>query len=236
MVCVRHGRCCTHPLLHFGAQPSTNIHPSSSVVPQPSETIPQVSPLACGIDCSICDLPIPPSGNYFHCPRCDDGDYDVCIDCYLRLVNNGQIAEENGPRGWRRCLKGHRMIISGFGVSARGQRFIVIKDIVGGHALNFSDTSPTSGSYPPSGGCGFRVSAQWSYWPKEGDDDELAFPRGAEIQECENIDANWSWGVYCGRKGLFPSSFCKVVDEVNDCIEKCDDLIGQDTLITTNRL
>ena len=100
VVCVRHGRCCTHPLLHVGAHPSTNIHPSSSVDPQPSDTIPQVSPLACSIDCSICDLPIPPSGNHFHCPWCDDGDYDVCIDCYTRLVNSGQITEENGPRGW----------------------------------------------------------------------------------------------------------------------------------------
>ena len=112
----------------------------------------------------------------------------------------------------------------------------MIKGLVGGHALDCSDTSSTSGSYPPSGGGGFRVSAQWSYWPKEGDDDELAFPRGAEIQECENIDANWSWGVYCGRMGLFPRSFCKVVDEVNDSIDECDDPIGRDTVVASNRL
>ena len=149
VVCVRRGRCCTHPLLHVGAHPSTNSQPSSSVNPRPSDTIPPFSPLACSINCSICDLPIPPSGNHFHCPRCDDGDYDVCIDCYLRLVNNGQITEENGPRGWRRCLKGHRMIIFGFGFSARGQRFVVIKDLVGGHAMDASDTSTTSGRYPP---------------------------------------------------------------------------------------
>ena len=236
VVCIKRGNCCTHPLLHVGAHPFTNSEPSSFFNPQLSDTIPAFSPLKCSVICSICDLPIPLSGNHFHCPRCEDGNYDMCTDCYLRLVHNGQISEEDGPQDWRRCLKGHRMTIFGFGVSARGQRFIVIKGLVGGHALNYSDTRPTSGSYPPSGGGGFRVSAQWSYWPKEGDDDELAFPRGAEIQECENIDGDWSLGVYCGRKGLFPSIYCKVVDEVNGSTERCDDPIGQDTLVAANRL
>ena len=234
VVCVRHGRCCTHPLLHVGAHPSTNISSSSPVDPQPSGKTPQFSPLACSINCSICDLPIPPSGNHFHCPQCDDGDYDMCIDCYLRLVNNGQISEEDGPRGWRRCLKGHRMIIFGFGFSARGQRFVVIKDLVGGHALNVSEMSHTSGEYPPSGGGGLRVSAQWSYWPKDGDDDELAFPRGAEIKECENVDGNWSWGVYCGRTGLFPSSYCRgVVERVSDYPERCHDAVDLNAVSAT---
>ena len=237
VVCIRRGRCCTHPLLHFGAHPSSNIHPSSSVEPQQLDIIPQVSPVECSVECSICDLPIPPSGKYFHCPQCDGGAYDVCIDCYLRLVNNGQITEENGPRGWRRCLKGHRMIIFGFGITARGQRFVVINDLVGGHASNVPDTSLTSCRHPTSRGSGLRVSAQWSYWPKEGDDDELAFPRGAEIRECENVNGDWSWGVYCGRKGLFPSSYCKVIaEDVNDYIERCNDPVSQDTLVATNRL
>ena len=79
-----------------------------------------------------------------------------------------------------------------------------------------------------------RVSAQWSYWPKDSDDDELAFPRGAEIQECENIDGDWSWGVYCGRKGLFPSNYCKgVVEDVNDYLESCDDPVDQNALVAT---
>ena len=35
----------------------------------------------------------------------------------------------------------------------------------------------------------------------------LRFPRGAEIQECENINNDWFWGCYCGRKGLFPGGY-----------------------------
>ena len=207
--CVRAGRCCTHPLSLIGSHPSTNVDFVSSMDSQPSETTPQISPLTCYIDCSICISPIPPTANHFHCPQCDD---DLCASCYLKLVKRGQISQANGPRGWRRCLKNHRMVVVGFEFSDRGQRFIVVKDLVGGHALDVSNPKSASETYPPSGGGGLRMVAQWSFWPSEGGD-ELALPRGAEIRECENVDDEWTLGFYCGRQGLFPRCYCKDVTE-----------------------
>ena len=93
----------------------------------------------------------------------------------------------------------------------------MVADLVGGHALIVSDLSLANGKYPPSGGLGLRVLARWSHWPHESDnDDELAFPQGAEIRECENVNDHWFWGVYCGRKGLFPGTYVEVIGDVDE--------------------
>jgi hypothetical protein len=60
--------------------------------------------------------------------------------------------------------------------------------------------------YPPDGGVGDRLLACWKYWPDEGVEDELAFPRGAEIREAEDVNGDWCWGVYCGVGKLFPAN------------------------------
>ncbi|KAG8531393.1 uncharacterized protein KY384_003022 [Bacidia gigantensis] len=86
-----------------------------------------------------------------------------------------------------------------------------------------SSTNPTATNlekvggdkvFPPSGGVGLRVVALWSYWPQEGVEDELGFPKGAEIRECENINEDWFWGIYCRRKGLFPGGYGRVIGRV----------------------
>ena len=66
-----------------------------------------------------------------------------------------------------------------------------------------SFTPPTMlKQYPPNGGIGMHVQALWSYWPADDVVDELAFPKGAEIRECEDINGDWFWGFYCGWKGF----------------------------------
>lgn len=218
--CVRGGRCCTHPLLHVGSHPSTSVQSIESIGFLPSVKTPQFSSLICSIYCSICGLPVPLPGKHFHCTRCDDGDYDVCVDCYLKLVEDGQISEADGPRGWRRCLKGHSMIIFWFGIAVRGQLFMVVRDIVRDNDLVLG---PSRARGETTEGGSLRFLALWSYWPKEGDDDELAFPKGAEIQECEKTNGDWFWGIYCGRKGLFPSNHCRaIVERVDEACERAD--------------
>lgn len=268
--CVNQGNCCTHPLLPASYPMSTNPidsgpsnttqHVSSTtftpfITSQPQSTEEPLDeshiPLTFRTKCDICTYPIPPSTTRFHCPQCNDGDYDICTTCYLRLVKTGRINAENGPRGWRRCPNGHRMIVIGFEDSVQGQRRIVLEDLVGGHALNdttdsegkvwrwrdetqrtqaktmskavngrsSSGSTPhpndlAGGKYPPNGGVGMRVLAMWSYWPQEGVDDELAFPKGAEIRECEDINGDWFLGVYCGRKGVFPGNYCRILENV----------------------
>ena len=64
---------------------------------------------------------------------------------------------------------------------------------------------------PPDGGVGMRTQALWSRFPPEGVQDELAFPRNAIITEVEDINGDWYWGVYAGKKGLFPGNFVRVL-------------------------
>lgn len=152
--CVNQGKCCTHPLLPVA-------HPSitSSRSDQPLKSIPHSSftpaiaspnskpdsiPLTFSTVCDICRYPIPPSTTRFHCPQCNNGDYDICHSCYLKLVSTNRISKENGDKGWRRCLKGHRMIIVGFEDGSSGQRRVVVRDLVGGHALKDDPSNPPS--------------------------------------------------------------------------------------------
>lgn len=86
-------------------------------------------------ECDICHYPIPPSNSRYHCPECTQGDYDICTPCYNTLASSGRIRREDGPSGWRRCPKGHRMGIVGFEDREGGQRRIVVQDRVGGLAL-----------------------------------------------------------------------------------------------------
>ncbi|KAF2714701.1 hypothetical protein K504DRAFT_486542 [Pleomassaria siparia CBS 279.74] len=209
-------------------------------------------PLTFTTICNICTYPIPPSHTRYHCPKCNGGDYDICTSCYHKLVGSGRISKEDGMNGWRRCIRGHRMVVVGFEDRDGGQRRIVVKDLVGGFALREEETageprSPTerapaphqraanwswrdpdgtthkygssmtspappgsklsmSGQrFPPNGGVGLRVRANWAYFPADEDKDELGFPKLAEIREAEDINGDWFWGVYAGRKGLFPN-------------------------------
>jgi hypothetical protein len=54
--------------------------------------------------------------------------------------------------------------------------------------------------------------AEWGWFPKEGADDELLFPRGAEIRECKDVNGDWWHGTYMGTQGLFPSPYVKILE------------------------
>ncbi|KAJ5759184.1 hypothetical protein N7520_006340 [Penicillium odoratum] len=282
--CVNQGRCCTHPLLPVRYLSGTSAPNSSAPVAvhnAPVETLGSYKILSFSTNCDICTYPIPASVTRFHCLQCNSGDYDVCTNCYYKLVATSKISKENGYSGWRRCLAGHRMINVGFEDHQDGQRRVVVKALVGGHALkdehvNQSPTSPTATApiaspelgigdwswkegqdrrkkasrarnsltfpirshssdadsvsqngntptsqhasalrrFPPDGGVGLIVFALWSYYPEEGVQDELVFPRGADITEVENINDDWFWGCYAGRTGLFPGSRVTPVGEI----------------------
>lgn len=62
-------------------------------------------------------------------------------------------------------------------------------------------------AFPPSGGAGMRVRARWAFWPREGVEDELGFPRGADVVEAEDVNGDWWMGRYCGRGGLVPGNY-----------------------------
>ena len=169
-------------------------------------------PLTFTTVCNICRYPIPPSNMRYHCLKCNAGDYDICMGCYHKLVISSRIAKEDGVNGWRKCLRGHRMYIVGFEDRDGAQRRMVVRDLVGGYALKEEEEMTVRVQrYPPDGGVGLRLLARWAYWPDEGVEDELAFPRGAEIREAADINGDWYWGVYCGVGKLFPANHVTAV-------------------------
>jgi hypothetical protein len=64
--------------------------------------------------------------------------------------------------------------------------------------------------FPPDGGSGLTAHAMWAWYPKPGAEDELTFPRGADIQEIRDINGDWFFGTYMGAKGVFPAPYVKM--------------------------
>jgi len=98
------------------------------------------------------------------------------------------------------------MAVVGFQDTAEGgQQRIVVRDVVGGLALKEDEASAqASRQLPPDGGVGKRCLAGWNRFVPE--EDELDFPKNAEIKEAERVNEDWFWGVYAGQKGVFPAN------------------------------
>lgn len=181
--------------------------------------------------CDICSKAIQPEDHRYHCPSHPSptqqnannaGDYDICTTCYHQLVDTGKIKRDDGPSGWRKCPGGHRMIVVAFQEDTYlHQRRVVQRDLVGGHILDPKETvgprsrassmSASGSRFPPDGGTGKTYVAMWSYYPEEGHDGsgELMFPKWAEIQECEDQNEDWAYGVYMGNRGLVPRGYVR---------------------------
>ncbi|KAH8821634.1 hypothetical protein F5884DRAFT_95932 [Xylogone sp. PMI_703] len=79
-----------------------------------------------------------------------------------------------------------------------------------------SKTAPTSAtgmsiekSFPPDGGVGMKCLALWSWYRNEEADDELLFPKGADIMEVKDVNGDWYHGTYMGQRGLFPAPYVR---------------------------
>ncbi|KAK4106865.1 hypothetical protein N658DRAFT_461874 [Parathielavia hyrcaniae] len=66
-------------------------------------------------------------------------------------------------------------------------------------------------AFPPDGGAGHRAVAGWGWVPAEGVEDELLFPKGAEVLEVEDINGEWFHGFFMGAGGLFPAPYVRLV-------------------------
>jgi len=81
-------------------------------------------------------------------------------------------------------------------------------------------TAPTSApgvviasGFPPDGGSGMTCVALWSWYPAEGANDELLFPKGAELREVTDVNTDWFHGTYMGKRGLFPAPYARILDK-----------------------
>lgn len=174
--CVQQGKHCIHPLAavaHVSQAPnSPQRHSPSELYPPPltptnsafhfnvpSASLPLLphvpdpasyTSITLSSYCDVCHYSIPPSHARFHCNTCNKGNYDICNACYHSLVNTGKIARDNGPSGWRRCLRSHRMSIVGYEVREGGPHRVVVKEMVGGWALRDDMAIRATTTGPPT--------------------------------------------------------------------------------------
>lgn len=157
--CVNQARHCTHPLqaLYTVTEPSaSSTSPTSpSSTQQGNKT--HLHPLPIHTTCNACTNPIPPSTTRFHCPTCNGGDYDICSACYGSLLSTGAISSQNGPRGWRKCPSGHRMLVIGFEGAAGSLRRVVVEGVVGGWRVREEDTGASTSAAAAASNGGERA-------------------------------------------------------------------------------
>jgi hypothetical protein len=161
--CVNQGKHCTHPLLSLEykspvandkvkttTQPIMPITQLQALKPSTTASLPQFHAKTFKTGCDVCKYLISPSISRFHCPKCNDGDYDIHSDCYISLVKSGRISTDNGHQGWRRCLNGHRMVVLGFEDREGGRQVrIVNRDLVGGLQEPENDMSASALALAP---------------------------------------------------------------------------------------
>ncbi|KAB8337141.1 hypothetical protein FH972_021445 [Carpinus fangiana] len=141
--CVSQAKHCTHPLLALALSAPSSPPPrpqpglSSLLASSTPTDPPTLTALPTATSCNICSFSISPSQSHFHCPTCNNGDYDICNQCYSGLVSSGRISAADGPHGWRRCPSGHRMLVIGFveDDAVQNLRRAVVEPVVGGWSL-----------------------------------------------------------------------------------------------------
>ncbi|KAI1378207.1 hypothetical protein F4677DRAFT_412470 [Hypoxylon crocopeplum] len=192
--CVNQGKCCTHPLLPLAyVAPVTSPHspPSSPrLLRRPRGATLYLGPNAVSLGnfksltftttCEVCQEAIPPHHRRYHCYECtsttapdaQQGDYEICVDCYATIVHKKRISDENGHGGWRRCLKGHRMAVVGYSEGSHGLRHNIFQDMVGGTSLRME---PYEGTGPNEEGLRLQ---KWSW---NG-------PKGARLERFVTVD------------------------------------------------
>jgi hypothetical protein len=200
--CVKQGRVCRHSLL-----PTTVIQ---------TDIRTELRPLSItNISCDNCHRKGNSLGRYLHCPTCY---MDLCEVCH-HAVDRQEIASGRpGRAGWHRCPEGgHRMQFIETISLRRGVERKIYRDVEGGwaakspydaHRLNGQPTVSEEVVIPHTlhQDIGRTMVAVWTRIPDDGVEDELSFPRGAEIREVKEVNEDWSYGVYCRMMGLFPSN------------------------------
>jgi hypothetical protein len=78
--------------------------------------------------------------------------------------------------------------------------------------------------FPPDGGVAPKAVACWSWYPVDGEgDDELMFPKWAEILEVEDQNGEWFHGFYMGASGLLPAPYVKLEKAKVEAVQAADE-------------
>jgi hypothetical protein len=93
----------------------------------------------------------------------------------------------------------------------RSHKKLVTKDVMKSVPASVSGAASEPG-FPPSGGVGMKAVAIWGWYPADDADDEILFPKGAEVRECKDVNTDWYYGSYMGKSGLFQANYVRVLD------------------------
>ena len=236
--CVQTGQHCTHPLeamakkelipasdhqhqhQHDQRDALPSIIKEPTIFPRRTKRLPHVpdpKPFAAILlpcNCAKCERPIHPLKTRYHCSACLSGDYYLCALCSDLTVTR------EGQGNTRLCPEGHFMSPVTFQLTSPDNALLRIT--LNHPASNWSPAPDTGWRWhEPDGSAVYlnaqtgtldtaptlRVQALWSYWPSASD--ELGFPRGATISETHDINGDWLYGTYAGRRGLLPRSYVR---------------------------
>jgi hypothetical protein len=89
---------------------------------------------------------------------------------------------------------------------------LVTNNVMNTPPSHFDEFVQASG-FPAEGGTGMTCLARWSRYPEDGADDELGFPKGAIVGEARDVNGDWWFGTYLGKKGLFPGGYVRVLGD-----------------------
>jgi hypothetical protein len=87
---------------------------------------------------------------------------------------------------------------------------LVTNNVMNTPPSNFEEFTQAT-AFPAEGGAGMTCLARWSRYPEDGADDELGFPKGAIVGEARDVNGEWWFGTYLGKKGLFPGGYVRVL-------------------------
>ena len=185
--------------------------------------------------CTFCSQTITLSASEpsaWHCPSCPGPQKsDLHIHCHEALTSMRRIPNNI----YRPCINGHhpmqlitltttdRLAITHSHVLGPSDPNVLYSE---NNQISNNLSSSSSPPAPPSStqpepqtqqqqqtgrtvGPGKPMTAQWAYWPAEGVEDELGFPRGAEVWQAQDVNGDWAWGWYAGRSGLYPGGYVR---------------------------
>lgn len=115
-------------------------------------------------------------------------------------------------------MQGHRMAVVEYRDRHGGGHTRMVKsEMIGGWDFKDDENArsgrvpASTGRFPPPGGEGWRSVARYSRFPAQDADDELAFPKNAEIREVKDGNEDWYIGVYAGQVNLVPKNHVQMI-------------------------
>ncbi|KAK4230813.1 E3 ubiquitin-protein ligase [Podospora fimiseda] len=215
--CVGKGKTCVgHALTKQGD--GGRLFPSCEVCKRPVEEDKKwLCCYSCGhnfcLGCytSSATLKIAPENGLTGWRRCPSG-HRMVVMAYDTTKQKCRVAQDlvGGRRVKISTEEGGKEIWSWKDENGNGYKRVVSSDVSITATTSKNGGEYTISLFPPDGGHGPKATAGWGWIPASGVEDELMFPKGADILEVEDVNGEWFHGFYMGVQGLFPAPYVRL--------------------------